>query len=69
MQRLRHLRNVGIYVADEHIHGNDEISCVHVIILDTMMAKAFLGLDSTPSVVENVLGQLTESRGTNEDRR
>jgi hypothetical protein len=31
--------------------------------------KDFWSLDSTPSVVENVLGQLTESRGTNEDRR
>jgi hypothetical protein len=31
------------------------------------MAKAFLGLDSTRSVVEKVLGQLTESRGTNEE--
>jgi hypothetical protein len=30
--------------------------------------KDFGSLDSTPSVVENVLGQLTESRGTNEDR-
>ena len=30
--------------------------------------KGFWSLDSTSSVVENVLGQLTESRGTNEDR-
>jgi hypothetical protein len=31
--------------------------------------KDFWSLDPAPSVVENVLGQLTESRGTNEDRR
>ncbi|PYJ88320.1 MAG: hypothetical protein DME71_13355 [Verrucomicrobia bacterium] len=28
----------------------------------------FSSLDSTPFLVENVLGQLTESRGANEDR-
>jgi len=33
-----------------------------------MLAKAFGVWMQHPSVVKNVLGQLTESRGTNEDR-
>lgn len=32
------------------------------------LAKDFWSLDWNHSVVGNVLGQLTESRGTNEDR-
>ena len=35
-------------------------------MLNAMLAKDFWNLDST--VVDNVLGQLTESRRTNEDR-
>ena len=37
-------------------------------VLNAMLTKIFGVWMQHPSVVENVLGQLTESRGTNEDR-
>jgi hypothetical protein len=38
------------------------------LLLDRGVPGRLLEFRLNPSVVENVLGQLTESRGTNEDR-